>query len=114
MPSTMPLCTSMVPKYDTSWMISRACSTVTPFLARSWAYCSANWSHKSLVRGSNTATSSRLTPSSAARARIWLSSPRMVRSAIPPHTRPADLRIRSSSPSGSTMRLRSERARSRS
>ena len=33
MPSTMPLCTSMVPKYDASWMISRACSTVTPFLA---------------------------------------------------------------------------------
>ena len=46
MPSTMPLCTSMVPKYDTSWMISRACSTVTPFLARSCAYCSANWSHR--------------------------------------------------------------------
>ena len=50
MPSTMSLCTSIVPKYETSWMISRACSTVTPLCLRSWAYCSANWSHSSLVR----------------------------------------------------------------
>ena len=49
MPSTMSLCTSMVPKYETSWMISRACSTVTPLCLRSSAYCSANLSHSSLV-----------------------------------------------------------------
>ena len=54
MPSTMSLCTSMVPKYETSWMISRACSTVTPLCLRSSAYCSANWSHSSLVRGLST------------------------------------------------------------
>ena len=42
MPSTMSLCTSMVPKYETSWMVSRACSTVTPLCLRSSAYCSAN------------------------------------------------------------------------
>ncbi len=111
MPSTMPLYTSMVPKYDTSRMISRACSTVTPFFLRNSAYWSANWSHNSLVRGSITVASSRSTPSSAARKRIWTSSPRMVRSAIPRcSSRPADLRIRSSSPSGSTMCLRSDRA----
>ena len=69
MPSTMSLCTSIVPKYETSWMVSRACSTVTPLCLRSSAYCSANWSHSSLVCGSRTAASDRSTPSSAARAR---------------------------------------------
>ena len=51
-------------------MISRACSTVTPLCLRSSAYCSANWSHSSLVRGLSTVAADRSTPSSAARARI--------------------------------------------
>lgn len=38
MPYTMPLYTSMVPKYETSWMISSACSTVTPLFLRNAAY----------------------------------------------------------------------------
>ena len=109
MPSTMSLCTSMVPKYETSWMISRACSTVTPLCFRSSAYWSANLSHSSLVCGSSTSAADRSTPSSAARARTCASSPRIVSSATPRcRSRPAAVRMRSSSPSGSTMCLRSD------
>src|SRR5580693_989853 len=42
MPSTMQLYTSMVPKYETSYIISRACSTLIPFALRNSAYWSAN------------------------------------------------------------------------
>ena len=111
MPSAMSLCTIMVPKYETSWMISRACSTVTPLCLRSCAYCSANWSHSSLVRGFEHGRRGQVdTEFGRARARICrlvaedgqVGAPRAAAAGRPP------CRIRSSSPSGSTMRLRSD------
>ena len=64
-------------------MISRACSSVTPFFLRNSAYCAANWSLSSLVRGLSAVAAEMSPPSSAARERIWASSPTMVRSATP-------------------------------
>ena len=94
--------------------MSRACSSVDALVlraARGTARRTARAGRWSV--GSVSVAADRSTPSSAARARTWASSPRMVRSATPRRSsRSAACRIRSSSPSGSTMRLRSARARS--
>ena len=104
MPSASPRCTIIVPKYATSVTVSRACSIVTPLCARSFAYSTANLSRSSGSNGLRMSAAAMSRPSSAARWRISLSSPRIVSLATCLRNRVlAALRMRSSVPSGSTM-----------
>ncbi len=96
-------------------MVSRACSSAMPLWARRRVYSSANCSCSSESFVEMIAVSPRSTPSSAARARMLRSSPRIVSRAMPrATTSPAARRMRSSPPSGSTMWRCWARARSSS
>src|SRR5664279_5006288 len=121
-PSAMPRWTIMAPKYETSLTMSAARSSVIPLCARSRAYSLAKRSTRSgsfgdriLAPAMSTpamSTPAMSTPPAHALARTTLSSPRSVRSATRSRSRlAAARRIRSSSPSGSTMCLRLARAR---
>ncbi len=102
-----------VPKYDTSVTVSAACAKVTPLCARSRAYSVANLSTCTASKGLSTSASRMSMPSSIARPRTSIGSPRIVRSAMPRESTVAAARsTRSSLPSGSTMRRLSLRARS--
>ena len=94
----------------------RACASVTPLCARS--RCVLVGESVDVARGSNglesTSAPRMSMPSSIARARTSISSPRIVRSAMPRASSVAAARrMRSSSPSGSTMCLRARRGRAR-
>ena len=104
-----------VPKYETSVTVSAAFSYVTPLWARSRSYSSANFCTCTASKGDSTSAARMSMPSSIARARTSIGSPRITRSAMPRLSTVAAARsTRSSSPSGSTIRRRSARARSMS
>ena len=112
-PSARPRCTIIVPKYDGSVTVSAAWSMVMPLWERSFAYSCANRCRSTSSKGLSTSAADRSRPSSIARDRTSNGSPRIVRRATPRLSSvAAALRMRSSSPSGSTMCLSAARARS--
>ena len=109
MPSTMSLCTSIVPKYETSWMVSRACSTrdalVLAQLGVLLGELIAQFAGPRVRAPSHRTGRRRVRPpglGSGLRHREWSARRHCAAAAGRP-----PCRMRSSSPSGSTMRLRS-------